>query len=187
MNVQELNFHSADIEHATRLQTVSDETLSGYFKSTEICHYLSPQEHMVVDWVPLKMIDSNIPFMNGPEGYTNRFSDIRVENGKCRGLLSFGTTFKIQRPPVHCNLDIFGTDTQSLKEHIIRHLTLIRPKFQGVVGMLVYVQEDFDLQKLDTVFEELGVKRTVWYDSTYPDRKYSKLLLFGRDYHPSKY
>lgn len=187
VNVQEISIHPADIEQAKQLQTVSGETLSTYFKSREISSYLSQQGYMIIDMVPLKMTDSNIPFMNGPKGYTTCVSDIRVKDGKCSGLLSFGTTFTIQRPPVHCNLDIFGTDTRTLKEHIIRHLTVIRSKFEGVIGVLVLVQEDFDLQKLDSVFQKFGVKRTIWYDSTYPNLKYSQLYLYYRDFHPSKY
>ena len=186
MDVHKITLGELDIQQAMRLTTATDTHLARYFKSHDISKYISPQGRMIVDMVPLKMISSNIRFMKGPEGYTSVFSDIRMENDKCAGLLSFGTVFPIPRPPFHCNLDIFGSDTKTLKQHILRHLMVMQGKVKGEVAILVMVQEDFDMDKLDGVFEDFGIKRKIWYDSTYPTLRYSQLYLYERDAHVSK-
>ena len=186
VDVHKVTFTMDHIQSAMNLETVSEEQLSQYFKSKLVKKYLCPEGRMVVDWVPLKPIDANIPYMKGPVGYTTVFSDIRTEYGQCIGLLSFGTVFEVRKHPFQCNLDIFGNDTRTLTQHIIRRLQVMRSKVKGVVAILVLVQEDFDMAKLDSVFEKFGVKRTIWYDSTYPARKYSQLLLYERDLFTNK-
>ena len=101
-----------DTEDSKTLNAVSQTSLSTYLSSQGIKEYVSPGGYMIVDFVPLKAVHSNIRYMTGPEEYTSIFSDIRKENGKCRGLLLFGTVYQIRRPPFQCVLDIFGSDNQ---------------------------------------------------------------------------
>ena len=187
VDVLNTTLNDKDIRDAMKLKTVTEADISSHFSSKKIKDYLSPEGHMIIDMVPLRMINSNIHYMTGPNGYTAVYSDIRIENGQCRGLLSFGTVFPVKRPPFHNNLDIFGSDTATLKEHIVRHLMFMRQKGTGVVGVLAMVQEDFDMLQLDKVFEDFGVKRKILYDSTYPNLKYSQLYLYEREAHSSKY
>ena len=177
----------ADIQRAKHLDMVSEETLSQYFRSQEIKDYLSPQGRMIVDLVPLQMIDSNIVYMKGPQGYTMVYADIRSESGICSGLLSFGTVFEDQRSKFHCNLDVFGTDTNSLKQHIVRHVIDMRSKLKGIARIMVMISEEFNLEKIDSVFKEFGIQRTIWNSSVYPHLRYSKIFLYEITVHPSKY
>ena len=181
VNVPNTVLSDLDKSGAMNLKTVTEADISIYFSSEKIRTYISPEGHMIIDMVPLRMIPSNIRYMTGPKGYTAVYSDIRIENDKCRGLLSFGTVFPVINPPFHYNLDIFGSDTSTLKEHLVRHLMFMQPKVTDVVGVMPMVQEDFDMQELDKVFEDFGVQRKIWYDSTYPTLKYSQLFLFEND------
>ena len=181
VDVQRIPLTEHNVQSAMSLETVSELHLSQYFKSKLVQDYLWPERRMIVDMLPLKTIDANIPYMKGPEGYTTVFSDVRTENDACCGLLSFGTVFEVQRHPYHYNLDIFGDDTKTLTEHIVRHLLVMRSKVKGVVAVLIMVQENFEMEKLDSVFENFSVKREIWYDSTYPTQKYSQLYLYERD------
>ena len=169
------------ISSAMALESVTDQKLSVYLASNLVQEYLWPERRMIVDMVPLRTIESNITYMRGPEDFTAIFSDIRIENDKCSGLLSFGTVFKVQKHPYHMNLDIFGSDTRTLTEHIVRHLLVLKSKVKGEVAVLAMVQEDYDMEKLDSVFNSFGVERKIWFDSTYPSLRYSKLYLYERD------
>ena len=171
----------SDQSGAMTLQAATEADISSYFSSEKIRTYLSAEGHMIIDMVPLRMIQSNIKYMTGPKGLTAIYTDLRIENDQCRGLLSFGTVFPVINPPFHYNLDIFGSDTSTLKEHIVRHLMFMQPKVTDVVGVLIMAQEDFDMQQLDKVFEDFGVQRKIWFDSTYPTLKYSKLFLYESD------
>ena len=169
------------ISSAMALESVTDQKLSVYLASNSVQEYLWPERRMIVDMVPLRTIESNITHIRGPEEFTAIFSDIRTENDKCSGLLSFGTVFKVQKHPYHINLDIFGSDTRTLMEHIVRHLLVLKSKVKGEVAVLAMVQEDYDMEKLDSVFNSFGVERKIWFDSTYPSLRYSKLYLYERD------
>ena len=184
VDVLTTTLNDKDKSGAMELRTVIEADISTYFSSEKTKDYISAEGHMIIDMVPLRMMPSNIPYMTGPKGFTAVYSDIRIEDDQCRGLLSFGTVFPVKKPPFHYNLDIFGSDTLTLKEHIVRHLMFMRPKITGVVGILAMVQEDFDMQHLDKVFEDFGVKRKIWYDSTFPNLKYSQLFLFESDTQP---
>ena len=53
----------SDIRDTSHLQIISDSHLSAYFKSKTVRDYLAPEGRMLVDVVPYKMMDTNIPFM----------------------------------------------------------------------------------------------------------------------------
>ena len=114
---------------------------------------------MLVDVVPYKLIDANIPLMMQPRQYMEVYSDIKQTGDMCSGLLSFGIVYPISSPQYKYMLDIFGTDYESLRLHIVKHLLRLRERTTGVTAMLVYVPESFQLEKLDRIFKEFGVVR----------------------------
>ena len=173
-----------EIQKADQLSIVTEEILSQYFKSQKIKDYLCPHGRMILDLVPLEMIDSNITYMIGTKPYTAVFSDIRVEGGVCSGLLSFGTLLQDKESNFHFNLDIFGTDTNTLKHHIVKHLLEMRAKVKGIVRIMAMIEEEFNLQYLASVFGDFGVQRAVWYSSVYPHLKYTKIFLYEIELYP---
>ena len=114
---------------------------------------------MLVDVVPYKMIKANIPLMMQPRQYMEAYSDIDQTGDLCSGLLSFGLVYPIAKPQYKYMLDIFGTDYKSLRLHIVKHLVRLKEKTTGVTAMLVYVSEDFPLDKLDGIFADFGISR----------------------------
>ena len=114
---------------------------------------------MLIDVVPYKMIDANIPFMMQPRQYMEVYSNIRISGDTCSGLLSFGLLFPIARPQYKYMLDIFGTDYESLKRHIVKHLLRLKRDTTGVTAMLIYVSNEFNVKKLDDVMTEFGISR----------------------------
>ena len=95
---------------------------------------------MILDLVPLEMIDSNIVCMIGTKPYTTVFSDIRVEGDVRSGLLSFGTLLQ-DKVELNFHLDIFGMDANTLKHHIVKHLLEIRSKVKDIVRIIAMVEE----------------------------------------------
>ena len=114
---------------------------------------------MLVDVVPYQMIDANIPFIMQPRQYMEVYSDIRIDGDNCSGLLSFGLVFPIARPQYKYMLDIFGTDYDSLRRHIVKHLLRLNEKTTGITAMLIYVSDQFDIQKIDDVMNGFGISR----------------------------
>ena len=179
--LQDVCISEAQLRKAMTLTCVTEPVIATYFNSRFVQDYLWPERRMIVDMVPLKTINSNLRYIKGPNGFPAVFSDIRSENGKCCGLLSFGTVYGAQKHPNHINIDIFGDDTRSLMKHIVRHFLVMKSKVKGEAAILVIVQEDFDMEKLDFVFESFGIKRKIWYDSTKPRYRYSQLFVYKRD------
>ena len=179
--VQDVCISGSQLRKAITLVGVTEPLMSTYFNSRLVQDYLWPERRMIVDMVPLKTINSNLRYIKGPNGFPAVFSDIRTEDGRCCGLLSFGTVYEAQKHPYHVNIDIFGDDTRSLMEHIVRHLLVLKSKVKGEAVILVIVQVDFDMEKLDFVFESFGIKRKIWYDSTKPSYRYSQLFVYERD------
>ena len=79
VDVLNTKLYANDTEDAKTLKAVSQTNLPTYLSSQEIKEYVSPGGHMIVDFVPLKAVHSNIRNMTGPQEYTSIFSDIRKE------------------------------------------------------------------------------------------------------------
>ena len=112
-----------------------------------------------------------------PKEFTVAYSDIKEEHGQWTGLLSFGLVFSVPKPQYKYVLNIFGTDTSSVRLHIIKHLIRLKEKTKGVTTMLVYVPEKFDLNCIDVVFEEFGIARKP-HHSVYPGLKSSQIYAY---------
>ena len=162
---------------ASRLSIVTETQLAMYCKSNEICNYISSKNTLLVDAVPYKMIESNVQSMMEPRKYTTVFSDLRETNGSCSGLLSFGIVFPIPKPHYKYILDIFGTDSASLKAHINRHLMRLKEKTTGVTSLYVLVPEEIDIDHVDLILEEHGIVRPT-YKSDNPKLKSKYVFAF---------
>ena len=93
------------------LQEISDLHLKEHFRSTDIPKYLAPQGRLILNQVPFQFYPSNVSIMRESVVQTHIYSDVQCrEKGRCAGLLSFGTHFKVKEPYFKYVLDIFGTD-----------------------------------------------------------------------------
>ena len=149
---QGLSFSEKDQLYASKLKAITDLHLSLYFKSKVICDYIGPEGRLIVDLVPYKLTDVNIPLMTEPKEYSVIYSDIHEDRGHCSGLLSVGMVYPVPRPQHKYSLEIFGKDVASLRLHIIKHLMRVKEKTTGMTAMLVYVPVTFDLETVDAVF-----------------------------------
>jgi hypothetical protein len=157
----------------------TNEELTAFLSNDVIRSYLCREDRIVVDWVPYRPIPANVPLFRWAPNRMKIFSDISLSKAqKVNGLLTVSTTFASKDPPFASNLDIFGTDVSSLRSHVVYHLRHIRKETEGAVSLLVLAEDDFDMGELDKVFQSVGLKRNDWFDSSYPERKYSIQYLY---------
>ena len=170
--------YSDDVKAKPNL--LSKEGLSTLFNATQITDYLAPKGHMLINWVPFKLLPENIPDMTEPEDFVTLFSDIHSESGQCRGLLSFGTIYAIpnNKHLCTCVIDIFGEDDGSLKAHISKHLHILNAKTEGPAVLIVCVSEGFDWNKIETLFSELDEKKIMPYSFQNPKGRVSECHLY---------
>ena len=155
------------------LEEVSDVDLKEHFRSTDIAKYLAPQGRLILNQVPFQLYPSNMSIMRGQVVGTQIYSDVRLNDaGRCSGLLSFGTHFKVKEPYFKYVLDVFGTDFQSMEKHLLAHLNNLRTITVSPTMVLIFVSEHFDLQALSVIIEKVDLERT-------GTLKFSRLFLFG--------
>ena len=165
-----------------RIADPTDEQLTEIISNDAARSYLFPKDRIIVDWVPYRAILANIPLFRWAPNRTKMLSDVSFseEEHNVKGLLTICTTFATKDPPYASNMDIFGTDATSLKDHVVYHLRHIRQETKGGVSLLVYVDEDFDMIELDHVFQSVGLKKCDWIISTDPLIKYTKQYLYEK-------
>ena len=98
--------------------------------------------------------------MRAPEDFTTIYTDVNVENDIVSGLLSCGTLYPCKGVAFHCNIEIFGTDTLSLKIHIASHLEIIQKKAADLSKIGLYIDGQFPLEFIEDIFLSFGIKRT---------------------------
>ena len=141
---------------------VSDSLLTGYISTEVTKQYLFPADRVIIDYLPCKLLNSNLRFMKGPEDFTDIYTNVKVENSCVSGLLSCGTIYPCNGYDFHYTLEIFGTDTSSLKRHIVSHLEIIKKKAVGLstIHLGLYIDKCFSQEIVEDIFSSYGVKRT---------------------------
>ena len=172
-----VNIPGKGADSDVKLAPVSDHELTLYFKTLPFSDYLFPQNRIVVNAVPFKLLEGNISLIR--KETIVGFSDFKFESGKGLGLLSFGAIYKIQEPKYRYMLDIFGTDSSSLKAHIDHHMRVIHDKASEKTLVLVLVPEDFELSAVDEVFKDYGIDRTVPEEATNRPSKCTGVHLYA--------
>ena len=180
-DAQSVNLSDSEKTIALRLEELRDDRLAEYIDSKEASKYLFSHERIVVNWVPYRLLPSNIPFMRGPNHTTNMFSDIHMDARSYNGILSTGTFYPVQSPSYLCNLEIYGLNFRSLREHLVRHIMVLQKHTKGVTHLLLFGHQGFPVEDVVNFFSEHGVSKYAWCDSRKPDRIYSEQILFERD------
>ncbi|XP_045215484.1 uncharacterized protein LOC123565760 [Mercenaria mercenaria] len=170
------------VEPSEKLHSPSDADFKHFFSSPAIRNHLFPKERIIVDWVPYRLTEANVSLLRWSGERTKVLSDISVDtDGMVSGLLTFSTIIPVKRPAYSCNFNIYGTDTTTLKDHVISHMRYIRGTAVGVISLLVLVEPGFNMQVLEDVFKEIGIQRSDWRDSENPEIIYSYQFLFEKE------
>lgn len=146
----------SDEDTTKGLAAASADVLTTYIHSEALSKYLFPHGRVIVDFVPFRLIDSNVPFMTEPSKFLEVFSDVRTEADAYKGLLSFGSIYKVKAVPYKYSLDIYGTDCNSLKVHLVKHLMRMKQKATGTTAFVVTLNETFRSEIVEEILKQLG-------------------------------
>ena len=147
-------------DQKTKTVTVADDSLlREYITSHSAAKYLFPENRVIVDFMPYRLVTSNVPLMSQAAGFTEVFTDVRFESGKQKGLLSFGTSFKVPAFSSRYNIDVYGDDTGSFERHVQKHLSRLKQKVDGTSAVLVFVEESFPAEVVDEVLQRYGATK----------------------------
>ena len=149
-----------DIETVDDVFQIPFDDLVAYFRSSDVTSYLFPSGRIMVDIVPYKLLASNIDIMKTYSSHhTVAFTDVRIENGSARGVLSFGTLFRAQKVSYVYGIEFYGTDVISVQRHIIKHMTELKQRAYGEVCFMMFVQNDFPRKLADELCLKYGMER----------------------------
>ena len=119
--------------------------------------------------------------MRGPHETTNMFSDIKTDSNSFKGLFSSSTFYPTLNPQFLCNIETYGTDFQSLREHLMRHIIILQKHTTGDTHLLLFGHQGLPVEDTVKFFSDHGVSRYKWCDSKNPKKIYSEQILFERD------
>ena len=165
-----------DIRSAQRLTVVTDGLLASYIRSEVVSKYLFPQGRIVVNSVPYKAMESNIPVLREQKDASVIFSDL-CNSDPSSGMLSIGTLFHVKNPAFAYNIELYGSDTGSARSHIARHMLRLTDKVSELTGVFVFVDETFPFDVVDKVFLDYGINRTLL-------RPFTKRMMFEKKLEP---
>ncbi|XP_046346453.2 histidine N-acetyltransferase-like [Haliotis rufescens] len=120
------------------LQEMTSSDLLDLFGSEGSRKSLFPVNKIVIDWIPLRFLPSNMKYILEPEALCLRS---KGNNGETT-LLTFGT-------PSNCELglrysmDIFGDDFADFPYHVKRHMSHVATLTQGYVFLQMVIEERF--------------------------------------------
>lgn len=164
------------------LKLANDDDIIMYLSTDAIKQYLFPKNRLIVNWVPYRDIVTNIPLLRSGKR-TRICSDVSIrEDGQVKGLLSFSTTTEYKNPTFACVLDIYGTDTTKLKDHVVSHILYAQDLTKGgATTFVVFVKPTFDMDVLGKVCGDVGLRRSEWRDSEHPEMIVSEQYLFENE------
>lgn len=145
------------------VSTVLEDDLKSILMSKPLTQYLFPKDRIVVSWLPLKLTQSNVPFVFWHDDVM--FSDVRYSrrmntNFVRKGLLTSSSYFPVSKSQWVCNIDVFGTDMLSLESHFLAHVNNLQNRVCSGDRVCVYFcsEDGIPLQKCITeILEKHGV------------------------------
>ena len=141
-------------EETKSMTVVDDNLLTEYITSHDA--YLFPEDRVIIDFEPYRLLASNVPFMSQPVGVTEAFTDVHTQSCKHKGLLSFGTLIRVPAFSTRLAVDIYGNDTNSFERHVQKHLSRLKQNTEDAAAMTLLVDETFPAEMVDEVLQRYG-------------------------------
>ena len=168
-----------DVEKTRQLFEVTDSQLAAYINLESSRQYLFPKDRIVVNSVPYKVMESNIPVIREQKDLTVIYSDVRFNFLKVpRGMLSFGTSFPVHNAAHAYNIELYGSDSvENVRHHIVKHLLRLKEKTCEPTSVFVFVDEDFPFDIVDKVMLDLGIQKRLWHKQMTKRMMFEKSLV----------
>ncbi|KAK3595357.1 hypothetical protein CHS0354_008780, partial [Potamilus streckersoni] len=143
-------------------ESVPVHRVAEYFDTDVIRKYLFPEERIIVNWVPYRLLPSNIALLD--EKNTVCVSDVKVSDRIVSGLLSIGTFYTVRQPRYAYTLDIYGTNGNRVRYHLLFHLGFIANKLKDLACLSIVVDKQLDKQTLFDIIAEFGLIKWIASD-----------------------
>ena len=144
-------------EETQAVTAVDDNLLTEYITSHSA--YLFPEDRVIVDFEPYRLLASNFPFMSQPAGVTEAFTDVHTQSGKHKGLLSFSTSIRVPAFSTRLTIDVYGNDIDSFERHAQKHLSRLKQKTEDKAVVTLFVDETFPEEMVDEELHRYGATK----------------------------
>ena len=172
-----LTFLNTDVRNAQELCLITDDQLGGYIRSQTACQYLFPKDRIVVNSVPYRVIEANIPAIREGKDITAIYSDVNFDYlNTPKGVLSIGSLMPVPNPAYAYDIELYGSDYDSIRSHIVRHLLRLKSKTSDLTSIFVFVDEDFQFGVIDNIMSDFGMQRIPWCEQIAKRMMYEKIL-----------
>ena len=172
-----------DIANADTVLPIAFDDVAKYINTEGIRNYLFPYKRILVDMVPYKLMESNTIRMKEISGeHTRVFSDVTDGYGEANGILSFGTLFKAQKVSYVYGIEIYGTDIDSIKKHIIKHMLALKKSTSGSVFMMFFIQENLPGNAINDVCFQFAMESVNCQGTKFPKWNFQNTYLIEIDF-----
>ena len=148
----------SSFDEETQAVTVVDDSLLTEYITTYSA-YLFPEDRVIIDFEPYRLLASNVPLINQPAGVREVFTDVHIQSGKHKGLLSFGTSIRVPAFSTRLTIDVYGNDTDSFERHVLKHLSRLKHKTEDTAAATLFVDETFPVEMVDEVLQRYGATK----------------------------
>ena len=176
-----IHLKNSDLQSVTTITEVSEDLLKSYIQSEEAKKYLFPHNRIIVNWIPYRLMTSNVPLMALSSSTTYIYTDVNISSCTYSGLLSVGTLYPVKEPSFLYNLDIYGRNSQSLRSHLVKHLVILKEKTIGVTNVLLFADGGIPPEHIIEEFKELGFILYQWQGQKNAKQIWNVQLLFERE------
>ena len=97
------------------------------------------------------------------------FTDVHTQCGKQRGLISFGTSYKVPAFSCSYNINIYGNDINSFERHVQQHLSRLKQKTEDTAAVTLFVDATFPGDR--TISQYLRIRQVSIYCAECPERE----------------
>ena len=183
INVHAVKLFNKYTQSDTEFTLVTEDLMSSYICCKPTRDYLFPCGRVLVDGVPFKLMQANVPLMFEQRAIQTIFSNVTCITetlDEYKGLLSIGTIQRVKEPAYIYNIEIYGNDVTSLAKHLHKHLDVIKNRASDVACVFLFVLETVSEDIVDDIFFQYDIARKVWIDKSNNTPCLTKRLVFEK-------
>ena len=145
------------------LSEVTENLLFTYFTKQHLHQYLFPKDRILVNSVPYRLMESNIPLIFSNKKFMDMRirTDVGTRGDNYKGLLSIGTGYPVPRPSFAYNIELYGEDNDSLEKHILYHLKSMSSLKVETISLYVCFDEKLCQQRISEIFSKYDIPRQI--------------------------
>ena len=183
MDQENKTIQEPDVAGADTVFPIVFDDVAKFFKSNGLSNYLFPYNRISVDMVPYKLMESNTIRMQEISGeHTRVFSDVTDGKNGAKGILSFGTLFKAQKVYHVYGIEIYGTDIDSIRKHIAKHILALKENTSGSVCIMFFLQENVPADVINDMCLDFAMERVNYPGTKYPNWNIQSTYLTEQDF-----